>query len=148
MKRFILLLGTTVFTYMVISAYMGDTSVESAAPEKDTKAHKYKIVNILTKHLDHSFQKPHVQRRCEELKFSENEQIVWVTVPKPVRITVVFKRSNGSPFEQTVFNGEGYIESGPIVNYHNRESGDDEYFAYTLKVAGHDDVDPGIIVWD
>lgn len=148
MKRMILLLGITVFTYMSTSISMGDTSVESAAPDKDTKPPKIKVVNIITKHLGHSLKKPHVQRRCEELKFSDNEQIIWIIVPPTVEFTVEFKGDKGSPFKDPVFTGEGYIESGPIVNYHNRESGDDEYFAYTLKVAGHDDVDPGIIVWD
>ncbi len=143
MKLFILLLGMTVFAYMAISACMGDTSVESAAPPKDTKAAKYKIINILTMGLDSSLKKPDIRPRCAELEFKAKEQIVWVTVPSGVEFTVEFKERTGSPFEKSVFTHEDPV-SGPIVNYRD---GEDKFYAYTVKVKGHDVVDPGIIIW-
>jgi hypothetical protein len=142
MKRFILLLAMAVFTIMAISSCTGDTFVQSAAFARDDKAPQYKKVFIHTKGQDASRKKPDVYRRCEELKYGGNEQIEWIIVPNNVKFTIRFNK-NDSPFESDVFDNEHNISGPPVVD----PGENDDFYAYSLEVIGHQPVDPGVIIW-
>ncbi len=133
MKRFILLLGTTVFTFIAISSCTCKRHEKAVCPEPQNVP-----VAIITKFLPGN--KP-VVTPVVRLRYGTEQQVIWEIDDPELEFTIYFNK-NGSPFDEDKFDnkknksGKAEVDPGPNA----------KFYYYSVDVEGFEPIDPAIII--